>query len=261
MRGLLKQFVRHLLLALRGILDPLFHFEEVSVLCYHSISHTDVSTAVSPEEFEKQLEMLRHHGYAFVSLTDVVAWMRGESASRRMPRKAVALTFDDGYADFETAVIPLLEKFNVPATIFLVGDEKGSHAALGNDIPLLSPEAFARVRTHALVEIGFHSMTHANPAGLSSEELAEEIRAPFDVAQGKPRFFAYPGGKHTEQLRSMLRSNGYEAAFGIRPVLVHKNTDPYLVPRSVILKDMTLSRVRMQATKAADWYYRLAHLF
>ncbi len=256
MRTGIKNVLRAILESGRDMLDGAVNFRETAVLCYHSISHAKVDTAVAPEAFRAQLSMLAARGYAFVPLADVVAWVKeAGSASWLIPRKSVALTFDDGYADFETAALPILEEFNAPTTVFVVGDEKASRPRLVNDIPLLSSEAIERLRAHPLIEIGYHSTTHENTGTLTDEAMAAEVRAPFAA-----RFYAYPGGKHDARIRASVAAAGYEAACTIRPVLARKDGDVHQIPRSVITRAMSLERVRFQATRAADWYYRLAHL-
>jgi peptidoglycan/xylan/chitin deacetylase (PgdA/CDA1 family) len=232
--------------AARNLLDPLFRFEEVAILAYHSISDAPVETAVPPAAFDRQLDALAARGYRFVPLASVVTWVAGRGP---IPRKAVAVTFDDGYADFETAAMPILERHAAPATLFAVADAGASRERLGNDIPLLSPAALARLRAHPLVEIGYHSQTHGDLAALGGDALARET-----VPPSRARFFAYPGGRHSPQAAKALRQAGFHAACTIRPVLAQRGGDPYLLPRSVILGTMARWQVMAHASRAADWY-------
>ena len=70
--------------------------------------------AVSPSHFEEQLQVLRRVRYP-LPLTDFVRRL----AAGTLPAHAVALTFDDGYADNFLAGKPRLEAADVPATVFL----------------------------------------------------------------------------------------------------------------------------------------------
>ena len=252
MRNVLKTLVWNMVSLVRFVLNPLFNFQETAILCYHSISAVPFDTNILPADFELHLEMLKRRGYVFVSLADIVAWTKGE---RALPRKAVAFTFDDGYADFESVVLPLAHKYHAPVAVFAVGDAGLSRTSLGQKNTFLSPEALDELAKNPQVEIGYHSMTHPNLAQVAPADLQREIRAPFPA-----RYYAYPGGNHTPEAAQALKEAGYEAAFTIRPVLVRPGIDLMYVPRTVILKGMTPRDVVRRASKASDWYYHLAHL-
>jgi peptidoglycan/xylan/chitin deacetylase (PgdA/CDA1 family) len=86
------------------------------VLVYHKVSHDPhpYYAPLSPEKFEEQIAFLRRH-YRIFDLEELVQRsMRGE-----IPKMAVAITFDDGYADNYEYAFPILQKHRVPATIFL----------------------------------------------------------------------------------------------------------------------------------------------
>lgn len=87
------------------------------VLLYHRIAGGDPDPwglAVSPENFAAHLDVLRRRGRP-VPLGELVEAVREGREQRRM----VAITFDDGYADNLHTAKPLLERFEVPATVFL----------------------------------------------------------------------------------------------------------------------------------------------
>ena len=80
------------MLAVRDVLNPLFRFNEVSVLCYHSISDSAVDTAVKRAVFESHLKMLKESGAEFISVEQLAEWLDGKAT---LPRRGVVLTFDD----------------------------------------------------------------------------------------------------------------------------------------------------------------------
>ncbi len=249
MRPLLKNSLYNTCFAIRNLLDPFMHFTEVSVLAYHSLSVSSAETAILPEIFEEHLRYLRRQGVSFVSLEEVVSWRRGTG---KLPRKCVAITFDDGYADFETAALPLLEKYNVPVTLFIVGSPMQSRTALANDVPLLSHDSLDRVYEHPLVTLAYHSLSHANLAKLRGEELIAEVTAPFPA-----KYFAFPGGNYSKAAIAAVHDVGYDAGFSIKSTLVTKYTHRYLFPRSVIMRTLSPREVYLRTTKAISWYRRL----
>ena len=90
---------------------------EPMILMYHRIADEPVDPwglAVSPVHFEEQLQVLRRTRYP-LPLTDFVRHLLAGT----LPAHAVALTFDDGYADNFFAGKPQLAAADVPATVFL----------------------------------------------------------------------------------------------------------------------------------------------
>jgi peptidoglycan/xylan/chitin deacetylase (PgdA/CDA1 family) len=87
------------------------------ILMYHRIAELNSDPwglSVSPTHFAEHLDVLRTSG-SVVSLPDLVqALRRGHP-----PRRPVVVTFDDGYADNVDTAKPLLEKYEIPATVFL----------------------------------------------------------------------------------------------------------------------------------------------
>lgn len=252
MRTIAKKLLWSVLGLMRDALDPLLNFREVAVLCYHSLSDNEHETAVTPEEFVRHMDALAARGFVFVSLGDIAAWVRGE---RALPRKAVALTFDDGYADFETTALPVLKKFQALGAVFVIGEPQSTEWNLNEEPPFLTQDALARLKQDPSVEVGYHSRTHPNLAKLSEGELQKEVTPPLPA-----RYFAYPGGDHSPAAAQALRAAGYEAAFTIRPTLVRQGQDRMYLPRIVVLKSMTAREVARRTGCAADWYFSLARL-
>ncbi len=240
------------LYATRSVVAFVVPLQEVSILCFHSISDAPQETSIPPGQFTRYLEALRAHGFAFVRLSDILAWHKG---GNDIPRRAVAITFDDGYADVETAALPILKRFKAPATLFVAGDGDTARTRLGNSIPLLDATALARLRTEDLVTIGYHGATHADVRALFGEALAHEVTPPFPA-----RTFAYAGGNYSPEAVAAVRASGYEAAVSIKSTLVSRSSDLFLLPRSVITRDMASWEVVMRASRAASWYRALTHL-
>jgi len=72
---------------------------------------------VPPEEFAAQLDYLREEGYTTITPQD---YARARKGKQELPEKPVILSFDDGYEDNYTNAYPILKKYNLKATIFIV---------------------------------------------------------------------------------------------------------------------------------------------
>jgi peptidoglycan/xylan/chitin deacetylase (PgdA/CDA1 family) len=248
-----KKTIASIVYACYRVLGLFVRFQEVSILTYHSISDEGSTVAIRPEVFESHLKLLQERGYSFVSLAAIVGWYR---SGVPLPRRAVAVSFDDGYADFETQALPILAKYEAPATLFVMSDAEASRPRLHNDIPLLSHDALERVQALPLVEVGFHGKTHANAAKLSERELRNEMERPRAM-----RYFAYPGGSYSHEAMRVAQQCGYAAAFSIKPGLVTKERHLFVLPRNVIEKGMTPWDVRLRVTQAFHWYAHIARWF
>jgi peptidoglycan/xylan/chitin deacetylase (PgdA/CDA1 family) len=94
---------------------PVMHSRS-AILCYHRIGRggVPVYSGLPTSLFEAQMAYLRRH-YRILSLDGLL----GEIAVPRKGRPAVAISFDDGYADLYTQAFPILQRYEIPATIFL----------------------------------------------------------------------------------------------------------------------------------------------
>jgi len=95
-----------------GVFGPRF-----AILCYHRIGTHGVPlySGLPRSVFEKQIVYLRKH-YRILSLEELLA----ERESPKSDKPGLAITFDDGYADLYSEAFPVLRKYEVPATIYLV---------------------------------------------------------------------------------------------------------------------------------------------
>lgn len=95
----------------------------VPIVTYHSIAdphdHLYAPLSLPISDFERQLRYLQRHGFETVTLAQVYAFLKHQTP---LPPRAVALTFDDGYLDNWVHAFPLLEKYGMKATIFVVAD-------------------------------------------------------------------------------------------------------------------------------------------
>ena len=97
----------------------------VPVLMYHAVGDDcwgEESLFVKPEELEKQLQYLSENGYETIFFEDLSHIEQYE--------KPVILTFDDGYDDNAETLLPLLRKYGMKATIFLIAGDVGNQSAI-----------------------------------------------------------------------------------------------------------------------------------
>ena len=95
------------------------------VLLYHRVDNLSLDPqllSVTPDHFKQHLEIIRRKGCP-MPLGDMV---RALQRNEKLPRKAVAITFDDGYADNLINAKPLLERYDVPSTVYVTSGYVGT---------------------------------------------------------------------------------------------------------------------------------------
>ncbi|HET8675281.1 MAG TPA: polysaccharide deacetylase family protein [Blastocatellia bacterium] len=94
------------------------------ILTYHRFGELRDGVKTSAHAFARQLDYLSSH-YRVVPLSALAELMR---SGQEVPPRVAALTIDDGYLDAYEIAFPILRRYGVPATIFLVTgfvDRKG----------------------------------------------------------------------------------------------------------------------------------------
>jgi peptidoglycan/xylan/chitin deacetylase (PgdA/CDA1 family) len=188
------------------------------VVGYRSVAeHTPglPDVTVTPRRFVKQLRWLAARGLRGRSVgSALLAYSRGD-------HNVVALTFDDGYADFATSAVPILRQFGYTATVFVFAECLGcvnDWDIEGPRRPLMSVDQ-VRAVADAGMEIGSHGLRHASLPGEGPAELDRQVRhsrAVLSELLGQPiRGFAYPSGRFGERELHAVREAGYDHACGI----------------------------------------------
>jgi peptidoglycan/xylan/chitin deacetylase (PgdA/CDA1 family) len=192
----------------------------IPILMYHSIAddvddtvHPYFRTVTTPAAFARQIGWLRDNGYESVSLAEAAHPAQG--ADTPPPRK-VALTFDDGFRDFRTAALPILERAGFGATVFLSTAYLGKPFLTGR--PCLAAHE-VKALAEAGIEFGSHSVSHRRLVDLPRDELAREIvdsrRTIEDITGKEVAMFSYPYRFPEEQpvftrtLADLLDASGY----------------------------------------------------
>jgi len=178
-----------------------------SVLVYHSISSPDEPLPgdidISAENFAAQLSWLARRR-SVVPLIDTLGSSNG--------RSRVALTFDDGFRDNLTVAAPMLEKYSMPATVFVTPGFIGNQS-------YLSREELRELSRHPLITIGAHGLWHRHfthlPADEARRELVEARRALEEITGQKVDLMAWPYGECDSRLEQLAAECGYRAAWSV----------------------------------------------
>ncbi len=209
----------------------------VVVLMYHSIGSNDAFFTVSAEEFEKQMRYLIEHKYQVLSIPEMLDLIE---AKRTMPKKAVVITFDDGYEDNFSIAFPILKKYGFRAAVFLTtGTISGSRTTSGGVvIPMLNWHQIREMADSGLVEFYPHSDTHPKLDVVNEDALESEIQTSRNIVEKelntKVTVFAYPYGRYNKLVMQKLRENGFRAAFTVEAGYVSSAVEPLAINRNSV---------------------------
>lgn len=213
-------------------------YDKPRVLMYHSISDHKGEKwdklRVKPKDFEKQMLWLKKNGFKTYFVSEL-------SVMQNTPKKAVCITFDDGFKDNFTNAFKILKKFDFKATIYLVPnqitnhwDEK--HTKFISD--MLNIDEISKMVKSGLIEFGSHTLTHANLGLISKEKAKFEIENSKIEVQNLTgqicKSFAYPYGKFDDELKALVKLADYTDAVVVKRGLYNKS-DKFDIRRIGIL--------------------------
>lgn len=199
---------------------------DVVILLYHRVGVGQREIDLPLRAFERQL-----------------AWLT--ERERVLPldqtlneRGGVALTFDDGYRDFHEHVVPLLDRYRVPAVLYLATGLVGDGAARSTDS--LSWDDLREAVSTGLVTVGSHTHGHTD-LSVADEQLAEEeMRRSKELIEerlGIPcRHFAYPWAVGSPAADRLARRLFDSAALEAWRTNRRGRIDPYRLGRVPVLR-------------------------
>jgi peptidoglycan/xylan/chitin deacetylase (PgdA/CDA1 family) len=221
----------------------------IPILLYHSISNEATSLykswAISPLEFDRHLDFLNKQGYQPITIKNVVDAIR--CGGKGLPDRPLVITFDDGMADFLSGAMPILKKYNFPATLYIVTGYVGETSRWLMDEqeynrPMLTWNQLAALEG---IEIGSHSHSHFHMDLLPLAQARTEImHSKMLLEQHLGRSidtFAFPHGYHTKKLLKVVEESGYSSACIVRHGMANDSSNVYALPRIIITSDVTMA--------------------
>ncbi len=229
----------------------------VPVLMYHHVSsHKGALVTITPENFESHARFLADEGYKTLSLDEFAAFKKGRL---ELPKKSVLITFDDGWIDNYLVAYPILKKYSLRATIFIVTDwvERSNEDKRGDDdiyIPnhkegkklAYEEPASAVVNWNDLAnmndvfDFASHSNAHDNES-LGLDEWRDDLalsKAHIKAHGGNTQHLCWPRGNYTKELMDLAENLGFEAL--------------YTTKRGVNMPDNDLSEIKRISVKDKD---------
>lgn len=230
---------------------------ELVVLQYHHVANnTPASTSVSAEQFAKHLAYLDNNQFTVVHLDEAIEKLQSGQA---LPDKAVAITFDDGYANLAQHAVPLLTQYQFPYTIFVNPGliDPAPQSYLSWQVLAALPTELARVANHGWR----HDYWLRRDKSLSQVQHQQQVFQLIDKAQQtlerqlpkslltRQKMLAYPFGEFDTWLQQGLQSRGY-IAFGQQSGAIGQGADWTALPRfpaSGVYADLSTLKVKLHS--------------
>ena len=209
---------------------PSTQMTNAAILLYHHVStKTPSSTSVTPDTFTSHMEYIANN-HTVVPLNDVVNAIQ---QNKPLPENAVAITFDDGYANILENAHPILMKLGFSYTVFINPNEIG-----------VAPQQLTWEQVEAMQNEGVlfanHTLDHLHMLNdeFSDEDWLERVWNNVEAAEDKIesklgvslKYLAYPFGEYNLALAAKLEENGY-VGFGQHSGAVGETSNLLALPR------------------------------
>jgi peptidoglycan/xylan/chitin deacetylase (PgdA/CDA1 family) len=212
----------------------------IPILTYHHISHTPCRGSpyrelyVAPNDFARQMHLLRKLGYKGLSMSAIQPYLKGEKDGR-----VAGITFDDGYLNTFEHALPVLSELGFSATCYVVSSLVGRtncwDESIGlSTVPLMNARQLCEWAA-AGQEVGAHTRHHVHldkvddttacaEIALSKSELEQTMQAPV-------QHFCYPYGAFRQQHMVMTREAGFVTATTTHRGRCHAGKNMMALPR------------------------------
>ena len=211
---------------------PLAGSVRVPILLYHYVEYVQDeqdtlrhALNINPDIFEIQIKTLSDSGFTFMTAKELGDVIDGKTS---LPKNPILLTFDDGYWDFATNVLPILKKYHIKATAYIVpGFIGGSN--------YMSPDQLNDVINSGLVDVGAHTVDHVS----LKDKLYPIVK--YEVEHSKAMLentyhinvvsFAYPNGSFDLQAINNTKRAGFTTAVSTIPGIEQSQQNRFFLYR------------------------------
>lgn len=208
----------------------------IAVLMYHffydknagGVANDSNWTEIS--NFESQISYLKENSYYFPNWEEMKKFVKGEI---QLPKKSIVITIDDGSQTFFDLAVPVLQKYGVPATSFIV-------------TTWTNPNNYSNLRgTITFMSHSNNMHKYSCKGGLGAFVCLSYDKALADVTISKNivngGVFCYPYGHYNNQTIKILQDAGYSLAFTTAYGKVYQYDNPYALSRIRMSTGTTLN--------------------
>ncbi len=202
--------------------------KEIVTFVYHRFGDPRFpSTNISVSDFESHLKWLSSNNYQVLNLSEALAYLKNDSTTKN----TAVITIDDGYKSFYANGLPLLKKYQMPATLFINTETVGAG-------DYMTWQELKQATKHG-IEIGNHTHSHAYFLNQKQNERYTNFLNEIELSQKlieenlqlKPRVFAYPYGEYDDGFETIVKATGFIGAAAQNSGVINRSTNVFQLPR------------------------------
>ena len=240
---------------------------ELPILMYHSVDYTGGMYSVTPEKLESDINTLYENGYTTVSFEEVINYVHGEGT---LPEKSVVITFDDGYDNNCSVLLPMAQRLGFKYEVFTVAGfiHYGEYAMEWDQVKELIDSPYSDIGCHTY---NLHSYIGDGRWGVvrkeneNFREWENIVRSDLTIAKTffidnagyKPRTFAYPFGNFSAEADRILREEGYLVTVTTEPginVIEKGDIESLFLMMRISMDGQTASAIEMIEGQKGNTY-------
>jgi len=208
---------------------------KIPVLMYHNIATVPTKGSasyrglfVSPSMFAQQMKYLKDNGYKTLTPEEFVAILK---SGKNPKQKSVLITFDDGSRGQYKYAYPVLKKYKMTATFYIIADRS----------PINKKELRDMVKNGMIIDS--HTSTHRDLKRLKGDnnfryELKTSKKTLEGITGQKIVSIAYPGCVADKRTLDVLKGYGYQVGFSCGRSIYHRYKNRYYLSRVHVYSNM-----------------------
>lgn len=216
---------------------------EIPIFVYHDIVKDSSEVQydymqTTAETFEKQIIGLKKAGYDFITYEDLELYSENK---KKLKKLSCIITFDDGCLGVYENAFPIIKKYSIPITLYVITDNMDKPG-------VLTWEQAKEMQNSGLVTIASHSINHPEFTSLSTEDAVNNVNKSYDIIEEKlgkqeTKIFTYPYGLYTDEQVEALKNEGYLQNLTDNKINESKNLDMARLHRCYPLSDSVVKMI------------------
>jgi len=214
-------------------------YQVVPVLSYHHFAEDCTSIfCMSADAFEKQMRYLKDHGFRVITMRELLRFLQHQ---RALPKRAVAITIDDGYRSAYEIAYPILKRYGFTATLFIYTDFVGvsGKAITWDQLREMKASGF-EIASHTASHIDLGKKRKGEDDEAYLARIKNELLVSKQILDEKLKqntlYLAYPYGRYNQKVLAVADEVGFKLAFSARRGGNPFFADPLNLNRTQVLK-------------------------